>query len=223
MKISLQYMDQLQGITDWNQAKGFVRQQFEDLAAQISHGWNAEHNTDGTHNKATVTSDVVASGSVTAARGLGTFGGQHRCFMKAAAHTINNTSEDILAWQTPVTDGAADGFPDTGWNVGGMFDPSTPTRVTCKVAGNYLINWSIQLAFGTVLTGGYTFLSTGGYGSVADFAQEGFATNVTSAGCLVLPMIIGQFFTISASQTSGGNVAMQISFMRSWLQCTRIS
>lgn len=54
MKISLQYMDQLQGISDWQQAKGFVRQQFEDLASQIAVGWNTNHLADGTHNFAAI-------------------------------------------------------------------------------------------------------------------------------------------------------------------------
>lgn len=47
-------MDQIQGSSSWDVVKGFVRQQFEDLASQISAGWNTNHNADGTHNFAKI-------------------------------------------------------------------------------------------------------------------------------------------------------------------------
>lgn len=55
MNISAQFLDQIQGTTEWSEARGVVRQQFEDLAAQVKTGWNTNHNSDGTH------ADVEAS------------------------------------------------------------------------------------------------------------------------------------------------------------------
>lgn len=50
MRLSFNYADQVQGSTDWNSAKGFIRQSFEDLVTQITAGWTVNHFPDGTHN-----------------------------------------------------------------------------------------------------------------------------------------------------------------------------
>lgn len=225
MKISLQFMDQLQGISDWAQAKGFVRQQFEDLAAQISAGWNQEHNTDGTHAKATVTTNVVATGNITAA-GTGTFTGQHRAFVKINPNqTLADNAETSLSWATPSLDGSTIGAPDAGWNVGGMFDPTQPLRLTAQVAGLYLINYSVRFA-GSATGVRYVFVTVHPIDNTpADLAQT---YNGAHAGgdirteTLVLPMRAGDYITIQAYQNSAGNLDVIAGFLSSWAQITKI-
>lgn len=62
MKISLGLLEQLQGLAEWSNAKGFVRQTFEDLVAQIKAGWNTNHNADGTHAAVAATSVASTTG-----------------------------------------------------------------------------------------------------------------------------------------------------------------
>lgn len=62
MKIDMRFLDFIQGSSDWFTVKGFVRQQFEDLAAQIKVGWNKNHTSEGNHGDVVANSIVSANG-----------------------------------------------------------------------------------------------------------------------------------------------------------------
>lgn len=62
MKISLRFIDQIQGAPVWDSVKGFIRQQFEDLGTQIQAGWNTNHKSDGTHADVVATSVASTNG-----------------------------------------------------------------------------------------------------------------------------------------------------------------
>lgn len=195
-----------------------VRQELDNLVQGLKGYLLTEHTDEGGHGAVTATS-VVASG-------VGTFNGQHRAHVKiASAVTLTNNVEGIISWSAPGVTSAGVDLPDTGWNVGSIYDSNNPTYLTAQTKGLYHVAYSVEFTgngTGTRVVG----LSTVGTGAATvDFcgSRQGAnaTTNVLSNG-QHLPMLAGQKIYLRALQSSGGNLDLVAGFEHTWFQLTKI-
>jgi hypothetical protein len=196
----------------------FISQAITSIIGTIGASWSQEHNADNTHSTIHATGDVLAAG-------VGTFTGQPRAFVAASAVTLATGVETVLSWDTPAIDGAAVFAPDSGWNVGGIFDPAAPTLLLAPQAGLYLVSYALRFA-GNSTGKRYAFLSTTRYGASADLAQNlqgAHASGNMVAESIVIPFMQGQGIFLSAFQDSGGTLALTTGFLNSWIQMTKIA
>ncbi len=125
---------------------------------------------------------------------------------RTSVFNVSNTLDTVVPWQT------ADEDPNVWW------DPSVPTRLTCRTPGLYICIAQVRYPSTTAVgVRNSLMLKNGTSPGANSFANQSQPGSTSGAGPTLsyakkVRLLVGEWLALNVYQTSGGTMALQTDF-----------
>ena len=125
---------------------------------------------------------------------------------RTSTFNVGNTLDTVVPWQT------ADEDPNIWW------DPSVPTRLTCRTPGLYICIAQVRYPATTAVgVRNSLMLNNGTSPGANSFANQSQPGSTSGAGPTLsyakkVRLLVGEWLALNVYQTSGGTMALQTDF-----------